>query len=49
MTARDRFKTLLADALERMCILEEQVETLQSQLAEFKNGVEPERVEEPAA
>jgi len=34
MTATERFKRLLADALERVCVLEEQLEILQAQVDE---------------
>ena len=34
MTATERFKMLLANALERICVLEEQIEELQRELAQ---------------
>lgn len=36
MTAVDRFKRLLADALERVCVLEEQLEAAQARTAELE-------------
>jgi len=42
-SATERFKRLLADALERVCVLEEQLELAQARLAELEerssNGV----------
>ena len=36
MSATERFKRLLADALERVCVLEEQLELAQARLAELE-------------
>lgn len=36
MTATDRFKKLLADALERVCVLEEQLEQATARIAELE-------------
>ncbi len=36
-TAVERFKALLADALERVCVLEEQLEQAQARVAELEN------------
>jgi hypothetical protein len=36
VTATERFKMLLATALERVCVLEEQLETAQARLAELE-------------
>lgn len=38
MTATERFKRLLADALERVCVLEEQLERAQQRIAELEAG-----------
>lgn len=35
-TATERFKRLLADALERVCVLEEQLELAQARVAELE-------------
>ena len=45
-SATERFKRLLADALERICVLEEQLEIAQAQLAELNGHIEAE-TEEP--
>jgi len=37
MTATERFKMLLASALERVCVLEEQLEQAQAELAELRS------------
>lgn len=36
MTATERFKALLANALERVCVLEEQLELAQARIAELE-------------
>lgn len=36
MTAAERFKALLANALERVCVLEEQLEAAQARIAELE-------------
>ena len=41
MTARERFKRLLADALERICVLEGQLELAQTRLAELEQTAAP--------
>lgn len=38
MTARERFKTILADALERLCVVEEQLELAQQKIVELEGG-----------
>jgi hypothetical protein len=38
-TARDRFKALLANALERVCVLEEQLELALARIAELEKAV----------
>lgn len=43
MTATERFKALLANALERVCVLEEQLETAQARIKELE---QPDRAEE---
>lgn len=35
MTATERYKTLFANAIERICVLEEQLELAQEQIAEL--------------
>jgi hypothetical protein len=42
VTATDRFKALLANALERVCILEAALETAQARIAELE-GIGSER------
>jgi hypothetical protein len=37
MTATERFKALLANSLERVCVLEEQLEKTQIELADLKS------------
>jgi len=46
-SAIDRYKTLLANALERVCVLEEQLEIAQHQLAECRQQSENGQVQEP--
>lgn len=36
MTATERYKMLLANALERVCVLEEQLEAAQARIAELE-------------
>lgn len=36
MTATDRFKALFANAIERVCVLEEQLEVAQARIAELE-------------
>lgn len=36
MTATERFKMRLADAIERVCVLEEQLEQAQARIAELE-------------
>lgn len=36
MTAADRFKALFANAVERVCVLEEQLEAAQARVAELE-------------
>ena len=46
VTATERFKQLLANALERVCVLEEQLEWAQARIAELEaqqNGKPAER------
>ena len=38
LTAVDRFKILLANALERVCVLEEQLEQAQQRIQELEKG-----------
>lgn len=44
MTATERFKALLANALERVCVLEEQLELAQARITELEE--QPDRAEE---
>lgn len=45
VTATERFKALLANALERVCVLEEQLELAQARVAELEAAQEPEQEE----
>lgn len=36
VTAKERFKAMLANALERLCVLEEQLEQAQARIAELE-------------
>lgn len=45
MTAVERFKMLLANALERVCVLEEQLEQAQQRLAELEAARNGDRAE----
>lgn len=47
MTAAERFKARFADAIERVCVLEEQLEQAHERIAELE-AEQPER-EEPDA
>jgi cell division protein FtsB len=38
LTAVERFKWLLANALERVCVLEEQLEAAQARIAELEQA-----------
>jgi hypothetical protein len=38
VTATDRFKMLLANALERVCVLEEQLEQAQTRIVELETS-----------
>lgn len=44
MTATERFKTLLVNALERVCVLEEQLEAAQARLTELEAETNKEEV-----
>jgi cell division protein FtsB len=41
VTATERFKRLLADALERVCVLEEQLEQAHARIAELEQPADP--------
>ena len=42
MSATERFKRLLADALERVCVLEAELELAQARIAELEQTTETE-------
>jgi hypothetical protein len=43
MTAIERFKALYANAVERVCVLEEQLERAQARIAELETGIAEQR------